>query len=148
MTLKCSLFRTAILSAALLAIPALASAQSCPTGVTHCTILSWTAGVCPTGATCDPTTGYHIWRAQNSCAAIGTPGQAPLQSAPYATVASPTTLTFTDTAVAAGQDFCYAVTAYNLNGTTVQDSPLSAEVSAVTPFSVPLVPTGLSVVAK
>jgi hypothetical protein len=80
---------------------------------------SWTQG------TGDPATGFHIWKATpvgGSCAGLGT--------SPYATVSSPTTFTYVDTAVSAGQSWCYGVTAFS--GTT--DSGMSNEVSCLTPF--------------
>jgi len=88
--------------------------------------------------------GFHVWKGSN-CAAVGTPGQPPAQTTPYATVASPTVVAYTDTNVTAGATVCYGLTAYNGYG----DSPLSGEVSATTPaFSVPPVPTALSAVAQ
>ena len=93
---------------------------------------SWSQG------TGDPATGFHVWRSSGTggtCAAMG--------STPYATVTSPTIFTYTDTAVAGGQSWCYQVTAY---ASTTDSSP-SNEVTCLTPFLL-TTPTGLSGVAQ
>lgn len=97
---------------------------------------SWTQG------TGDPATGFHVQR--------GT-----VTGGPYTvigTVSSPTTLTFTDTGVAAGQTFFYVVTAFNPAASTTSnpggDSLPSNEAKAVIPFLAPQAPTGLTATPK
>jgi len=101
----------------------------------HSTTLTWSWSQ----GTGDPATGFHVWRipiSGTTCPAFGT--------SPYATVSSPSTLTYTDTAVTAGVTECYGVTAYNSGG----DSSMSNVVSATTPFLPPTIPSALSAVPK
>jgi endoglucanase len=93
---------------------------------THSNTLSWSWSQ----GTGDPATGFHVQRSTTS-------------GGPYAvvaTVGSPTTLTYVDTAVVAGATWYYVVTAFNTGG----ESAPSNEVKCVTPFSTPQTPTGLS----
>ena len=115
-----------------LAIPL--AAQTCPTGITHCTTLTWT-WTQATGT--DPAVGFHVFRAA-TCAALS-----PLP-APLATITGSTNTTYTDATTAAGNQFCYGVTAYNSAG----DSPAALSSLLTTPFQVPSVPTGVSGTAK
>lgn len=100
--------------AMLLAVAALAQ------GANHSATLTWTF----TQGTGDPATGFHVFRAPTCTGTFTQVG----------TVSSPTTLTFTDSTVTAGQSYCYQVTAFNTGG----DGPPSASVqSAVVPFQAP-----------
>lgn len=84
----------------------------------------------------DPATGFHIWKSATA--------PVPTTGTPFATVNSPTTLTFTDTAVTAGQTNFYVITAFNTAG----DSTPSNQVTCVTPFQIPAPPSGLSATVK
>jgi hypothetical protein len=86
----------------------------------------------------DPATGFHIWRAapvSGTCTTVGT--------TPYATLTGTTTQTYVDTAVSAGQTWCYGVTAF----AQTTDSSMSNEVSCATPFAL-TTPGNLNGVAK
>jgi hypothetical protein len=100
---------------------------------THSVTLTWLWSQ----GTGDPATGFHVWRAA-TCAALSTTGTA------YATITPATTLTDVDTAVTAGQAYCYMVTAYDATG----DSASTNEVSVTIPLAVPVAPTGLTVTAQ
>lgn len=113
--------RMKLLFALLLMIGTL-SAQS------HSTTLSWSWSQ----GSGDPAAGFHIWKA------IGT--TAPSTSGtPYATVSSPSIMSYTDTGVVAGQTATYVVTAYNPGG----DSVPSPSATCTTPFQAPAAPTSL-----
>jgi len=110
---------------------------------THSNVLTW--GLPTTG---DPPTGYHVWRGTGTtfaaaCATLPAPGAAVPAGTAYATVAAPS-LTYTDTAVVAGQNSCYEVSAFNTGG----ESVLSNNTGGTTPSFPPGVPTSLSVVSK
>jgi hypothetical protein len=99
-------------------------------GANHSATLTW---LWSQGAS-DPATGFHVQRSQVS-------------GGPYTivgTVGSPTTLTFVDSSVVAGQTYFYIVTAFNTGG----DSVPSNQVTCTIPFQAPAAPSGLSVVAK
>jgi hypothetical protein len=118
-------------------IAPLAAQSICPTGVTHCGVVSWT---CPTGSsncagTGDPVTGFHVWRA-TSCAAVTSTTPA----VPYAVISSPSTYTYTDLAVVAGNSFCYGVTAFNAGG----DGPLAVGALGTAKTAQPVVSPGVS----
>lgn len=75
----------------------------------------------------DPATGFNIWRVSNTAGAtcpVISPTGTPFASIPI------TTTTYVDTAVSAGQTFCYGVT--SANGLT--NSAMSNEVSCTIPF--------------
>lgn len=89
---------------------------------------AWTQG------TGDLATGFHIQRASVS-------------GGPYttiATISSPSTLTYVDTNVVAGQQYYYVVTAFNAGG----DSVPSNQVACTIPFQAPATPTSLSSTVK
>ena len=111
-----------------LAASALAAQSICPTGVTHCNVFSWTWAQ----GTGDPATGFHVFRA-------ATCSFSPLPT-PVATITGTSTLSYTDSPTSAGNQFCYAVTAYNSAG----DSLPAVGTLATTPFQVPVVPSGVS----
>ncbi len=99
-------------------------------GQPHSNTLTWQWSQ----GTGDPGTGFHVKKAQVS-------------GGPYttiATIASPTTLTYVDTAVVAGQINYYVVTAFNTGGESVP----SNQVTCTTPFSPPTPPSTLSVVVQ
>ena len=83
----------------------------------------------------DAATGFHVFRSATTPVSTTTP---------YATVLSPATLTYVDTAVVAGQTWNYVITAFNSGG----DSTPSNTATCVTPFSAPQAPTSLSAVSK
>lgn len=99
---------------------------------------SWSQGVG------DPATGFHVWRSATT--------PVPTTGAPYAVVASPSTLTYVDSSVSAGQSWSYVVTAYSTGAVTALnpggDSLPSNTFTCVTPFSAPPPPTGLSGLTK
>jgi fibronectin type 3 domain-containing protein len=100
------------------------SPPAAPTGLTATpgnaqVTLSWTAS---TGAT-----SYNVKRATVS-------------GGPYTTVASPTSTTFTDTALTNGTTYYYVVTARNGGG----ESGNSTEASATPQAPAPAAPTGLT----
>ena len=110
---------------------------------THSNTLTW--GLPTTG---DPPTGYHVWKATGAsftaaCASLPAPGSAVPTGTAYATVAAPS-LTYVDTAVVAGQNSCYEVSAFNTGG----ESVLSNNTGGTTPYFPPGVPVSLSSVAK
>lgn len=76
----------------------------------------------------DPATGYNIWRVPNT---TGTCPTILASGTPYAVVSSITNTTYIDTAVVAGNVFCYGVTAFN----GPSNSAMSNEVSCTIPFS-------------
>jgi hypothetical protein len=84
----------------------------------------------------DAATGFHIWKSATT--PVSTTGT------PYATVGSPTILTYVDSSVVAGQTNFYVVTAFNTGG----ESTPSNQVTCVTPFQAPNPPTGLSATVK
>lgn len=96
----------------------------------HSVTLSWAW----TQGTGDIATGFHIQRSA-------------ISGGPYttiATISSPTTLTYIDTNVVAGQQYYYVVTAFNSGG----DSVPSNQVACTIPFQAPATPTGLSSTVK
>lgn len=112
------------------AVPALVLIAFAQNATAHSVTLSWAWTQGPG----DPATGFHVWR---SSTPTGTPTD-------IATISSPTTLTYVDTSVAAGQTWYYTITAFNSAG----DSTPSNQITCVIPFSVPAAPTGLSGIAK
>jgi len=90
----------------------------------------------------DPATGFHVQRATVTGGPYGV----------VATVPSPTTLTFVDTSVSAGQTYFYVVTAFNTAAATTAnpggDSAFSNQVTCAIPFQSPSTPTGLSGTVK
>jgi hypothetical protein len=114
-----------VLAFVLLSIPALAQAA-------HSNALTWTW----TQGSGDPATGFHVWKAATT--------PVPTTGTPYAVVTPSTTVTYTDTAVSAGQTNFYAVTAFNPGGesTSVQSGP------CVTPFQAPAAPSSVSATAR
>jgi hypothetical protein len=103
-----------------------------PAFAQHSNTLTWTW----TQGSGDPATGFHVWKAATT--------PVPTTGTPYAVVTPSTTLTYTDTAVSAGQTNYYAVTAYNPGGdsTSVQSRP------CVTPFQAPAAPSSVSANSK
>lgn len=79
----------------------------------HSTTLNWTAPPAQTGFT---VTGYNVYRAAGACSTSTAWGSA-LNASPLAA----TTLTYEDTAVTAGTEYCYTVTSVaTANGSTVE----------------------------
>ncbi|MGH9735448.1 MAG: hypothetical protein ACRD8A_12770 [Candidatus Acidiferrales bacterium] len=82
-------------------------------GPVHSTTLNWLAPAAQTGFT---VTGYNVYRASGACSASMTWGS-PLNASPLAA----TTLTYQDTAVTAGSEYCYTVTSVaTASGSTVE----------------------------
>jgi hypothetical protein len=104
-----------------------------PAFAQHSASLSWAWSQ----GTGDPATGFHVWRTAGTTCATG-------QTTPYATVASPSTFSYTDNAVTGGASYCYTVSAYNATG----DSAMSNTYTATIPLNVPSPPTSLTGVAK
>lgn len=86
----------------------------------------------------DPATGFHIFRGVGTSATACTI----TTSTPFATVSSPTTLTYTDSAVVGGGFYCYGLTVFNSAGDTVMI--ISSPAIIAVPLSVPNAPTGLT----
>ena len=126
----------------LIAVAALVMYVPISSAQTHSVVLSFTAS---------PTTGiagYHIYRAPctgtvstNLCSAAGT----------YAIIGTntATTLTYTDTTVAAGAQYAYYVTAYcppsNCSATLGGESGPSNIIGLVIPLNPPLPPGNLAI---
>ena len=119
----------------------MASAQTCPTGVTHCNTLtiSCTNGCAGTG---DPGTSLNVYRA-TTCAAL-----TPLPATVYATIPMAASQTWQDaptsTPLAPGNSFCYAVAPVNTGGI----GPAGITSLLVTPFQLPTVSPGVSGTAR
>lgn len=108
-------------------LTASASAQGSGPPLPYSVVATWVA---PTGGAVP--TGYNLYRAPYANAACGT--YAALNATPI------TVLTYTDTTVVAGAQYCYAVTSIS-NG---QES--GPDVCASNPISIPPAPpTGLTV---
>jgi len=97
----------------------------------HSVVLTWVA---PTSG--DPVVSYDVQRAPAPAGVVGT----------YASIANPepTTTTYTDTDVVAGQEYSYQVCSVNGSGESVP----SANVLVTIPLAVPQAPTSLKAVAS
>jgi fibronectin type 3 domain-containing protein len=133
--MKRNMMRNALFILVLMILVSIAHAQKKQplraTATPHNNALSWMWSQ----GTGDPATGFHVWKSSTS-GGYGT--------SPYATVSSPTTLTYTDSAVSGGQTNYYVITAFNSAG----DSTRSNEVTCTTPFSVPMAPTSATGVSQ
>lgn len=101
---------------------------------THSATLTWTDTVNPTGTT------YNAWRLTGTCPSPG-PSSTPPSGFTQINSAAITAMTYVDTTVAAGQTYCYVVTAV---GTSGQSNP-SNTAGATVPGAFPVSGLGISV---
>jgi hypothetical protein len=131
--------RFAILSTLFLLLAGVLAAQ-----VNHSNTITMTC-VNSCAGTGDPATGFYVWRQAATCTGMPVCSGTTCTLTPYATISSLTApITFKDTAVVAGNQFCYAVTPFNTGGV----GPAGYTSVLVTPFSLPTVPPTVSGVSQ
>lgn len=114
-------------------------AQTCPSGVTDCTTLTWNPG--SGGGTVQT---YEIFRSTTSTVSTTT-AYATVTAASACTISgSTTTCTYTDSSVVEGTEYWYEIEACN---TSACSSPTAA-VSFTIPFQAPSTPTNLTITGK